>query len=73
MAAQGFDTPEKAAMAEWDDYPEAEAHVVRVEPCSDPQFLRRVWVFIDTVPSHPMRASCELVDGRWVVVSDITA
>jgi hypothetical protein len=73
MTAEGFDTPEDAAMAEWDDCPQAEAHVVRVEPCSDPQFPGRVWVVVDTVPSHPMRASCELIDGRWVMVSDITA
>ncbi len=73
MAVQGFDTPEEAALADWASSPQAEAHVVRVEPCSDPRFPGRVWVFVDTVPSHPMRASCELIEGRWVIVSDITA
>lgn len=60
-------------MVEWDACLEAKAHVVRVEPCSDPDFPGRIWVIVDTVPSHPMRASCELIDGRWVMVSDITA
>jgi hypothetical protein len=73
MEEKGFETPEAAALAEWEGCPEAQAHIVGVEPCSDPQFPGRVWVFVDTVPSHPMRASCELIDGRWVMVSDITA
>jgi hypothetical protein len=66
----GFDTPEEAALAGWP--PSARAHVVRVERCSDPEFPDRLLVFVDTEPSHPMRASCEVVDGRWVLVSEIS-
>ena len=73
METPGFDSPEEAAMAEWASCPEANAHVVSVEPCSDPGFPGRIWVIVDTKPSHPMRASCEQIDGRWVMVSDITA
>ena len=68
--SDGFDSPEEAALAAWS--PSSGARIVRVEPCSDADFPGRIWVFIDTVPSHPMRASCELVDGRWVVVSEIS-
>jgi hypothetical protein len=68
--SDGFDTPGEAALAAWSS--SSGAHIVRIESCSDATFPGRVWVFIDTVPSHPMRASCELVDGRWVVVSEIS-
>jgi hypothetical protein len=68
--SDGFDSPEEAALAGWSSA--AGAHIVRVEPCSDPAFPGRVWVFVDTVPSHPVRASCELVNGRWIVVADIS-
>ena len=40
MATHGFDTPEQAAMAEWDGCPEAQAHVLRIERCSDPDLSR---------------------------------
>lgn len=40
---------------------------------ADPDFPGRVWVFVDTVRSHSMRASCELIDGHWVMVSEVTA
>jgi hypothetical protein len=63
-------TPEEAALAGWSGA--ANAHVVRVEHCSDPEFPARVWVFVDTDPSHPMRVSCERTDTGWVVVSEIS-
>jgi hypothetical protein len=70
--SDGYRTPEDAARAGWSRYPAAQARVLRVEPCADPEFPGRVWVFVDTEPSHPMRASCEPVNGRWVVVSEIS-
>lgn len=65
-----FGTPEEAALSGFDSA--WQPHVVRVEPCDDPYFPGRVWVIVDTVPSHPMRTSCELVDGGWVVVSEVS-
>lgn len=69
MTERGFPTPEQAALAGFS--PSSEPHVVRVEPCDDPHFPGRDWVIVDTHPSHPMRTSCERLDGQWVVVSDI--
>jgi hypothetical protein len=70
VVVEAHATPEAAALAGW--APAADARVVRVEQCSDPSFPDRVWVFVDTNPSHPMRASCELTDAGWVVVSEMS-
>ena len=63
----GFDTPEEAALSGWDAA--AKPKVVKViRDRAD-----RVYVVVDTEPSHPMRVQCERRDGRWEWVSDITA
>jgi hypothetical protein len=66
MERDGYATPEEAAMAEWDAYPEAQAHVVRVEVVDEDHAV----VVTDTVPSHPMWNYCERKPEGWVFTHD---
>jgi hypothetical protein len=66
VEARTFSTPDDAAMAEWDAYPDALARVVRVEYRNENHAV----VVTDTVPSHPMYNYCERVDGGWVFMGD---
>jgi hypothetical protein len=60
----GYATPEEAALSGWS--PSAKARVVMVRAGEEEAF-----VYVDTVPSHPMRVVCERrSDGRWEWVSD---
>ena len=66
MTDGAFATPEAAALAEWDRYPEAQARVVTVEYLDETHAV----VVIDTVPSHPMWNRCERTDRGWVYAGD---
>lgn len=66
MEARAFVTPEEAAMAEWDAYPNAQARVIRVEYTDEVNAV----VITDTVPSHPMYNYCERTDRGWVYCGD---
>ena len=62
----GYDTAEEAALSGW--APTAEAFVVRTEYESDDV----VYVFVDSVPSHPMKVTCERRAAGWLAVSDVS-
>jgi hypothetical protein len=64
---QGHDTPEACALAGWT--PEWQARVIEVDRPS-PDVAR---VLVDTVPSHPMRVTCERRDGLWYEGLEISA
>ncbi len=60
----GYATPEEAALSGWS--PAAKPRVVMFRAGEDEAF-----VYIDTVPSHPMRVVCKRrSDGQWEWVSD---
>ena len=66
VVADGFDTPEEAALAEWAAMPQARARVLSTEfKGSD-----SAWVVTDTDPSHPMTNYCVRVEGRWYYSGD---
>ena len=62
----GYATPERAVLAEWDDYPEAEARVISIEYRDDNSAV----VVTDTVPSHPMWNYCVRTRHGWVFTHD---
>jgi hypothetical protein len=62
----GFATPEEAALAEWDPYPQAEARVVSVKYLD----AQHAVVVTDTTPSHPIWSYCERAAGSWVFTHD---
>lgn len=59
-------TPEAAALAHWDAYPEAGVVVVSVE-FTGPDSAT---VVTDTDPSHPMYNLCRRERGGWVCFAD---
>ena len=59
-------TPESAALAQWDAYPEADAVLVSVH-YEDPDLAI---VVTDTDPSHPMHNICRRQRKGWVCVGD---
>ncbi|MBX3313300.1 MAG: hypothetical protein KF906_03180 [Actinobacteria bacterium] len=59
-------SPAQAALAEWDAYPNAGAHVVRVTFEDEDHAI----VVVDTVPSHPMWNYCERTPRGWVYTHD---
>lgn len=61
-----YPTPENAAMAEWDAYPEAKAFLVSVE------YVDRDYAVVvtDTVPSHPIWNYCDRTPAGWVYTGD---
>jgi hypothetical protein len=61
-----YPSPEEAALAEWDRYPNVEVWVVRVE-LNDADHAT---VITDTVPSHPMHNYCTRTADGWVYVGD---
>jgi hypothetical protein len=65
-----YPTPEEAALAGWSG--SSAARIVRIEQCTDPTFPGRIWVFVDTEPSHLMRVNCELIEGKWFAVGDMS-
>jgi hypothetical protein len=67
MLEEGFPTPEEAVLAEWDQHPQAEARVLRVEYLDDEHAV----VITDTTPSHPMWNYCERTSSSgWVFTDD---
>ena len=61
-----YPTPEEAALAQWDKYPQAEARVIRVRYVDE----NHVIVVTDTVPSHPMNNHCKRTAEGWVYQGD---
>jgi hypothetical protein len=66
VAEDAYDSPENAALAEWADRPEAEAHVISVEYQDDVHAL----VITDTVPTHPMTNNVFRTRRGWVFGHD---
>jgi hypothetical protein len=66
-AAEGFYSPEEAALSGWEPVSKARVVEARVESSDS------VYVVVDTEPSHPMRVHCERINGRWLWTSDVTA
>jgi hypothetical protein len=62
----GYPTPGDAALADWDDYPEAAARVVSVRYSGEDAAV----VVTDTVPSHPMWNYCVRRAQGWVFTQD---
>jgi hypothetical protein len=65
-ADDAFDSPERAALAEWDAYPQAQARVITVESIDEDHAV----VVTDTVPSHPMWNYCFQTSAGGVFGSD---
>ena len=61
----GYPTPEGAALAEWNAYPEAQARVISVEYTDADHAI----VVIDTDPSHPECNNCERTECGWILLS----
>jgi len=66
VADQAFNTPEVAALAQWADYPEANARVIEVN-YQDGDYAV---VTTDTEPSHPMVNYCIRTREGWVFTDD---
>jgi hypothetical protein len=66
VASEGHPTPEAAALAEFEDIPQAQARVVSVEYLSDDEAV----VVTDTLPSHRMSNHCFRSPDGWVVSYD---
>jgi hypothetical protein len=65
--ADGYSTPELAAMSGWADTPAARARVISTTMHGDDS----AEVIIDTEPSHPMHTRVERhADGLWRLDSD---
>ncbi len=62
----GYRTPEDAALAEWEDHPEAAARVISVDYRDDNNAV----VVTDTVPSHPIWNYCLRTPNGWVLTHD---
>lgn len=62
----GYPTPEDAALAEWEDDPEAAARVISVDYRDDSNAV----VVTDTVPSHPIWNYCLRTPNGWVLTHD---
>lgn len=58
-----FDTPEAAALADWESHP-GSVRVLGVELLGD----HRAIVLTDTDPSHPYYTHCRKTDDGWVAV-----
>jgi hypothetical protein len=63
---RAYATPEEAALAEWDAYPESNARVLRV----DHEGETFATVITDTDPSHPMHNYCRRTPRGWVFTGD---
>jgi hypothetical protein len=61
-----YATPEEAALAQWDSYPQAEARVIKVHYVDADHAI----VATDTVPSHPMNNQILLTSEGWVYQGD---
>jgi hypothetical protein len=66
VSDESYPTPEAAALAEWDAYPQAEAKVLSVEYAGEDDAV----VITDTVPSHPMWNYCVRTAGGWIFTHD---
>jgi hypothetical protein len=66
VTVRAYPTPEEAALAEWDDYPQAEARVLDVTYVGK----NEADVITDTVPSHPMRNRCSRTPEGWIFLGD---
>jgi hypothetical protein len=67
VAEEEFPTPEDAALAEWEPYPQADARVISVEYLDEEHAV----VVTDTTPSHPMWNYCwRTSGGGWVFTHD---
>ena len=66
MSDDGYDSPEAAALAEWDEYPNVQVRVVAV------RFIdaKNAVVITDTEPSHPMNNYTRLTHSGWVLTGD---
>jgi hypothetical protein len=61
-----YESPEAAALAEWDRYPDVEVTVIIVRY----EGRDRAVVVTDTVPSHPMKNFCVRTKKGWVYTAD---
>jgi hypothetical protein len=66
MSEKGYESPEAAALAEWDQYRNAEVRVVEVRFTD----AKNAVVVTDTEPSHPMKNYVTLTDDGWVFTAD---
>jgi hypothetical protein len=66
VSTAGFETPEAAALAEWDAYPSANVRVVETRYKNKSNAI----VITDTDPTHPMKNYVERTDAGWVLVGD---